>query len=77
MSSDLVSLEKMVKRLEQEIELLRVELVVMDRKNCKDIGRLFSSLSAHRSMLMDLKPVYDEFRSRRVENVLEVDRSYG
>lgn len=70
-------IEKRIIRLEQEIEFLRLDIELFINKSQKDIRRLDGSISAHRGMLMDLKPIYDEFKIKKLEIKKENERSYG
>jgi len=66
-----------IKHLEEQLEMIRLDMELIDRRNLKEIKRLVRSVETHRTMLMDLKPVYDEFRVKKLESKREVFRGYG
>ena len=70
-------LEDRIKKLEDQLEMLRLDMELVNRKTLKDIRRLNCSISMHRELLQDLKPVYEDYRSRKVEAKVECERSYG
>lgn len=71
------NLIKRITDLENQMKMIRMDMELFNRKNSKDVKRLEGSICAHRTMLLELKPVYDEFWSKKTEAKKETDRSYG